>query len=162
MIWRSNRFLKKKSGLVLFRAESSDWQGAHPDRGPTGRCGDVSLPFGARGLGLAVRGQGGVSHWAGWEAGGLESSQRCLKKQKTDEKMRKKKKINKLSMSLLNPHVKRVYWFYLRSDLCQMEGPRMLVELWLVLVCNEWAGGAAGQDLAVHALPLDWTTRTDI
>lgn len=58
--------------------ESSDWQGAHPGRVPTRRCGDVSLPSGAQGLGLAGRGQGVESHLAGLEEDGPGSSQRCL------------------------------------------------------------------------------------
>lgn len=69
----------------LLKAESSDWQGAHPGRVPTRRCGDVSLPFGAQGSGLAGRGQGVEFHLAGLEEDGPGSSQRCL----TDQKRKK-------------------------------------------------------------------------
>lgn len=68
--------------MGFLKAESSDWQGAHPGRVPTRRCGDVLLPFGAQGLGLAGRGQGVESHLAGLEEDGPGSSQRCLKDQK--------------------------------------------------------------------------------
>lgn len=51
--------------MGFLKAESSDWQGAHPGQVPTRRCGDVSFPFGAQGWGLAGRGQGVESHLAG-------------------------------------------------------------------------------------------------
>lgn len=68
--------------MGFLKAESSDWQGAHPGRVPTRRCGDVSLPFGVQGLGLAGRGQGVESRLAGLEADGPGSSQRYLKMRK--------------------------------------------------------------------------------
>ena len=68
--------------MGLFKAESSDWQVAHPGQVPTRRCGDVSLPCGAQGSGLAGRGRGVESHLAGLEEDGPKSSQRCLDENK--------------------------------------------------------------------------------
>ncbi len=70
--------------MGFLKAESSDWQGAHPGQVPTRRCGDASLPFAAQGLVLAGKGQGVESHLAGLEEGGPGSSQRCLKDQKRE------------------------------------------------------------------------------
>lgn len=71
--------IHRETNMGFLKAESSDWQGAHPGRVPTRRCGDVSLPFAAQGLGLAGRGQGVESRLAGLEEGDPGSSQRCLK-----------------------------------------------------------------------------------
>lgn len=62
-----------------FKAESSDWQEAHPGRVPIRRCGDESLPSAAQGLGLAVRDPDAGSRLVGLEEGGPGSSQKCLK-----------------------------------------------------------------------------------
>lgn len=50
--------------MDFLKAEFSDWLGAHPGQVPTRRYEDVSLPFGALGLGLAGRDQGVESHLA--------------------------------------------------------------------------------------------------
>lgn len=49
---------------------------------------------------------------------------------------------------------------YLRSALCLLEGPRMLVGLWLDPACNGWAGGAVGKGLTRHVPPVDWSRMT--
>lgn len=73
------RGIHRETNMDFLKAESSDWQEAHPGRVPIRRCGDVSLPFAAQDSGLAGRGQGVESHLAGSEEGGPGSSQRCLK-----------------------------------------------------------------------------------
>lgn len=87
----------KDTNVAFLKAESSDWQGAHPGRVPIRKCGDESLPFEAQGLGWVVRGQAEESHLAGWEEDGPGNFQRCLNVQKS------KYKNNWLNRSFLSP-----------------------------------------------------------
>lgn len=83
--------------MGFLKAESSDWQGARPGRVPTRRCGDVSLPSEAQGLGLAGKGQGVESRLAGLEEGGPGSSQRCLKDHKSKTNSWHKRSFHRLN-----------------------------------------------------------------
>lgn len=76
-------FVRFREFLVfILKAESSDWQEAHPGPAPIRRCGDGSLPFAALDLGLVGRGRGEEFHSGGLEEGGQGSFQRCLKDEK--------------------------------------------------------------------------------
>lgn len=86
--------------MGFFKVESSDWQEARPGRVPIKRYGDASLPFAARDMGLAQRGQGVESHLAGSGEGGPGSSQRYLK----DEKQLTYNTVSVMVFTFIFPH----------------------------------------------------------